>query len=165
MAVRSEAWMRAVGLPALIGGVASGVLDLIYAVIAYHVELMPVLRVIAGGWLGRGARDSGVAGSLLGLISHFGILIVASGLYALAATRAPLLRRQPIPFGLAYGAAIYVFMNWVVVPLSAVPARAAQPIMYHLPHIVGHTLLVGLPIAVACWWFAGRRQAAAQARS
>lgn len=158
MPTSTENLSRTVGLPALVGGVASGVLDLIYAVVAYHIDLMPVLRVIAGGWLGRAARDSGTAGSMLGAASHFGILIVASGLYALVATRVTLLRRQPVIFGLLYGVAIYVFMNWVVVPLSAVPARAPHPLAYHLPHVIGHMLLVGLPIALAAWWFAERRR-------
>lgn len=158
MRTQSENLTRTVALPALVGGAAAGVLDLIYAVAAYHIELMPVLRVIASGWLGRGARDSGFAGSVLGLASHFGILIVASGLYALTATRFTLLRRQPIPFGLLYGAAIYFVMNYVVVPLSATPPRTHPPLMAQAPHIVGHMLLVGLPIAAACWWYRDRRR-------
>jgi hypothetical protein len=44
---------------------------------------------------------------------------------------------------LAFGVVVYFFMKQIVVPLSA-----ARPISFTWAGLVGHALLVGLPIAL-----------------
>lgn len=134
---------------ALAGGVAAGTLDLVWAVVSYRVDLPTILRVIAGGWLGRDARTGGSAAAALGAVSHYAILIVAAGLYAFTARRTPVLVRRPGLCGLAYGAAVYAVMNYAVVPLSQAPPRPHPPLADQLPHLLAHMILVGLPIAFA----------------
>jgi len=56
----------------------------------------------------------------------------------------PVLVRQAVPCGLAFGVAVYFFMKYVVLPLSAVPRVGS----FEPAAMVGHALLVGLPIAV-----------------
>ena len=60
----------------------------------------------------------------------------------------PVLIKHAIPSGLIFGAAVYFFMNMVVLPLSAHHARAFPPPLALLP-ILAHLFLVGLPIALA----------------
>jgi hypothetical protein len=55
---------------------------------------------------------------------------------------------HPIRSGVLYGVAVYVFMNFVVVPLSAVPKRPVSPGLAAVIVVV-HMVCVGIPIAVA----------------
>ena len=86
-----------------------------------------VLRTIASGVLGPAAAQTGAAGAALGLALHFLIATGAAAVYALAARRLPFLVRHPVPAGLAYGVAVYFFMNLVVLPLSRVAQRPFTP--------------------------------------
>ena len=49
-----------------------------------------------------------------------------------------------MPCGLAFGVAVYFFMKYVVLPLSAVTRRTP----FDPAAMFGHALLVGLPIAL-----------------
>jgi hypothetical protein len=63
-----------------------------------------------------------------------------------------------VPCGLAFGVCVYLFMNYVVLPLSAFPGRsnAFSPSAF-LHGVIGHALLVGLPIALLTRKFTGPR--------
>ena len=141
------------GRAILIAGLVAATLDLAYACTAWWLAkgVMPVriFQSIASGWLGRAAFDGGVAVSVLGVASHYAILAVASALYWLASGRFTLLARQALIGGLAYGSAIYLFMNRVVLPLSAMPPRSAppEPIMV-IGDLASHLFFVGLVIAL-----------------
>jgi uncharacterized membrane protein YagU involved in acid resistance len=60
---------------------------------------------------------------------------------------------QAVLAGLIYGAAVYFFMNYLVLPLSAVAAGTFQLGLF-LNGVMGHSVFVGLPIAL----FARRAQ-------
>lgn len=60
----------------------------------------------------------------------------------------PLLARTPLLCGPLYGIAVYLFMTFVVVPLSAVPKRPFSPGLAVVILLV-HVVCVGLPIAFA----------------
>ena len=68
-----------------------------------------------------------------------------------ASQRISVLKRQAVTFGLLYGAAVYFFMNYVVLPLSAV-GHSPFKLGLFLNGVLGHALFVGVPIA----WFARR---------
>jgi hypothetical protein len=74
-------------------------------------------------------------------------LTVATSTYLIASRRLAVLARNPFIYGPLYGVAIYLVMNFIVVPLSAVPARS-----HTLEGVVGdlasHLFFVGLPIAL-----------------
>lgn len=135
---------------ALAGGLVAGSLDLLYAGTAYGaigVEPMRILQSIASGWLGRRAYSGGLGTALLGFTTHMTITCVAAAFYVAAAGRLAMLNKFPIRYGLAYGLAIFVAMNYVVVPLSAavvVPPRGQFLWMGLLVHMYG----IGVPIAV-----------------
>jgi predicted permease len=80
---------------------------------------------------------------------HFVIAFGAAAVYFLASLKLPALVRQPVRWGLAFGVGVYVFMNYVVLPLSAFK-KGSGP--FSLPLFVNGVLavvlLVGLPIAL-----------------
>ena len=109
----------------LLGGLAAGVLDILYAFavygpLSYGVPPEQVLHSVAAGLIGRdAARAGGVETALLGLGLHFLIATIMAAAYVLCATRITALTRQAVLCGLVYGFFLYVAMNYVVVPLSA----------------------------------------------
>ena len=142
----------------LIGGGIAATSDIVYAcVISATVGVSPtqVLQSVASGWLGNAAFEGGLASAVLGLVSHYGILFVAAALYLVASRRFTVLRDQAVICGLLFGVAIYLFMNFVVVPLSAVPFQFKYTPAKLTRDLLVHTFLVGLPIALAVRRFAG----------
>lgn len=164
----------------LIGGLAAGVLDILYAFVvygplSYGLSPVDVLHSVAAGWIGRdAARDGGVTTAALGLGSHFLIAGIMAAVYVVAATRLKALTERAVLGGLVYGLLLYVAMNYVVAPLSAAGANghfaasaeeawqrlqsafsAVRPrydadFPWMIPGtIFTHTVLVGLPIALA----------------
>lgn len=132
------------------GGLVAGILDAVDGVIAFGTQgLNPVqvLQYIASGALGQAAFRGGLATAALGALFHFIIAWVAAGVFVFAARRVPILKTRAVPFGLLYGAAVYFFMNYLVLPLSAV-APSSFHIGLFLNGVIGHALLVGLPIAL-----------------
>ena len=59
----------------------------------------------------------------------------------------PALNASPRLFGPLFGAAVFFFMNYAVLPFSAV-ASAPFSLGMFLNGIFGHALFVGLPIAL-----------------
>jgi hypothetical protein len=125
------------------GGLAVGVLDTCLAVGLYKVTPFVVYQSVAGGLLGRATYQGGWATAALGMFLHFFIATTAAAVYTVASLKLPTLLRQPMPWGIAFGAAVYFFMNFVVLPLSA--ARGGR---FAWGAFIGHLFLVGLPIAL-----------------
>ena len=136
------------------GGLTAGVLDATDGVIAFGFKGMnpiQVLQYIASGALGVNAFKGGLSTAALGALFHFFIAFVVAAVYYGASRKLTALYRNPATGGLVYGATVYVFMNYMVLPLSAVP-KSEFSLPLFLNGIVGHALFVGLPIA----WFARR---------
>ena len=138
----------------VLGGLAAGVLDLIYicSLWAFRgVSPVRILQAIAAGWLGHDqAVAGGYASALLGLVSHFSIAVAMAFAYGAVALRIPALIRHPYRFGALYGLLLYALMTYVVVPLSAAGTGHAPAWQWiNLAHIAAHMLLVGIPCALA----------------
>src|SRR5258708_10596529 len=105
------------------GGLVAGVLDAVDGVIAFGTQgLNPiqVLQYIASGLLGKASFEGGLATAGLGTVLHFLIAFVAAAVYVVAGRWISALKKQAVTFGLLYGAVVYFFMNYLVLPLSAV---------------------------------------------
>lgn len=136
-------------LPALFWGMmAVGVLDGLYAVIFWGLRGAGWQRVFQGVSAGLLGRDAAVAGgaqtAYLGLAIHFFISACVVGVYFLASKRYPALIRRPILYGLVYGVIVYIVMNFVVIPLSAITPGAFS-LKWFCIHATGHAFCVGLP--------------------
>ena len=140
---------RSLARPILIATLIAGSLDILAAVILssiYGNGPLPMLRYVGSGPF-PGATGWGTAGSLLGLAVHFTLMAVMAGVFIFAAVRLRMLWQRPLLWGVIYGLATYVVMNWVVVPLrfhAPLPPSTRAIVTQLFCHIV----LVGIPIAM-----------------
>jgi hypothetical protein len=74
-------------------------------------------QAVASGWIGKAARDGGLASTGLGIVTHFGIALAMAAAYALVARRFPVLYRRWWLCAVPYGAILYLVMNRIVLPL------------------------------------------------
>ena len=150
-------------LPAILfGGLAVGVLDALDAMTFFGIYLGArpgrIWQSVAAGLLGRDrAMQGGLKTVLLGLFLHFLIATIMATVFYLASLVLPTLTRHAVTWGLIYGVAAYFVMTHVVVPLSAVPPRGPAPWPSFLNGVIGHALLVGLPISLIARWSAKKR--------
>lgn len=100
----------------LAAGFTAGSFDLLAASVIYSATPYQVMKSISGGWYGKGPK--GVNEALVGAASHYVILTVAAAVYAFAALRMPVLWRRPFLMGSLFGAGIFCFMHFVVLPLT-----------------------------------------------
>jgi len=132
-------------LPAiLVGGLLAGSFDLITAFIVYG---MRVPRVIAAGLLGRQAFPGGAGPYVLGVVLHFFIATSAAGVYYAASRRLGFLKEHPIVCGLFFGIAVFLVMNLIVLPLSALHSTGPYQLAGLIQGLLVHMILIGLPIS------------------
>src|ERR1700752_2409881 len=84
----------------------------------------------------------------LGLLAHFFIAFAVAAIYVGATRFLPMLSREAGMWGTIYGAAVFIVMNFVVLPhTAAVKSPLSLPLL--LNGVLGHALFFGLPIALA----------------
>jgi hypothetical protein len=127
-------------------GFAAGLGDTVLAILLFRVGPVRIYQSVAAGLLGRDSFEGGLATAALGMFLHFFIATSAAAVYVAASSRLKLLLDQPVLCGLVFGVAVYFFMNVVVVPLSRAARGGGFVFSWRL--MVGHALLVGLPIAL-----------------
>jgi len=133
------------------GGLLAGVLDITGAFVTHGLRGVSPLRIlqsIAGGLLGKASYEGGLGTAALGVMLHFVIAFGAAFVYYAASRRFDFLVRRPVVCGLLYGIAVYLFMNSIVLPLSAFPHKIWPRFDVVLTGLVVHMLCVGLPIAL-----------------
>ena len=138
------------------GGLLAGVGDITQAFVVfgfYGATPFGILQHIAGGILGPRTRQLGWTSAWLGLAIHFFIATTAAAVYYLASRRLRMLVARPVLSGLLFGEMVFLFMYFVVLPLSAWGPAKFNTGTY-LTGPLGHTFLVGLPIALVVRHFA-----------
>ncbi|AOS44737.1 hypothetical protein Verru16b_01805 [Lacunisphaera limnophila] len=139
------------------GGLLAGGLDWLFA-LTYYGWSLGVFQNVAGGLIGlKAARTGGGSTFALGTGLHFLIAGLWAALFWGLARRWPVWLRHPVPAGLVYGLVVYLGMNCVVLPLSALAVPLRLPPLLSWP-AAAHLFLIGLPIALAA------RRAAARPR-
>ena len=134
------------------GGLIAGILDAADGFVAYYFAAgfnpIQVLQFIASGLYGAAAFQKGIPGALVGLLAHFFIAFAVAAIYVGATRFLPMLNREAVMWGLIYGVAVFMVMNFVVLPhTAAVKSPLSLPLL--LNGVLGHALLVGLPIALS----------------
>ncbi len=145
----------------LIAGLAAGVLDITGACSFYAlrgVSPVRILQSVASGLLGSAAFDGGAPTAILGLFLHFCIATCAAAVFYTASRRLTFLVRRPALSGASFGVGVYLFMSYVVLPLSAV-AKRPFVLSTALSMVVIHIVCVGLPIAFAVRRYSREAQA------
>jgi hypothetical protein len=153
----------------VVGGLAIAVLDFIDAStffpLYYGITFQQVWWGPASGIVGRDAvRAGGWNTALLGILMHFIVAFCIAAVYFLLTRVIPLVLRHPIIAGLVFGVLAHYVMQMVVVPLSA---RGGAPMNVFnetfgamLNSLIGHALLVGLPVALIAAWSSKRDRTA-----
>lgn len=127
-----------------VGGLLAGTLDLSSAFITYGAG---VPRVIAAGLLGPTAVHGGLGTYVLGIALQFLISTSAAAVYYAVSRRLTFLKEHALVCGLFYGIAVFLVMNLIVVPLSALHFRGPFRLAALLQGLLVHMFLIGLPIS------------------
>lgn len=143
------------------GGSATAILDIANAMTFWAVyngaTPQVVLQSIAAGLMGRDAFSGGAPTAWLGAFLHLFIACGIAAVYYLSCRLWPMLLTRPLFNGVIYGVLVYLVMNYVVVPLSLASPVPFIPAWF-LDSLLGHILLVGLPIAYIARWSALRNR-------
>jgi len=143
---------RSVSWAVLVGGLAGGTLDILFAIsfAAYNgIPAARLLQSVASGLLGKEAYTGGGQSAALGLLLHFAMAIAFAGIFVLASRRFPLLVRRPLVCGGLFGVGVFLFMRLVVLPWSAFPHPVSFRPLATTLDLLSHIFLFGIPIALA----------------
>lgn len=137
----------------LLGGLIAGTLDMTAACVSAWLRsgITPVrvTQFIASGAIGPSAFTGGAKTVALGLAFHYLIATTATVVFYIASRWLRFLIEWPVSMGLLYGVVVYLFMNFVVLPRSAIVQRAgATPLSARLIQMLIIMFCVGLPIAL-----------------
>jgi hypothetical protein len=112
------------------------------------VKPQRVWQTVANGLLGPRAFEKGWRAGALGLALHFVISFSIATIYVLTSLHLPFLLKHPLTAGALYGIAVYLVMNFVVLPLSR---RAKRPFNrnFAITQLVIHICIVGWSIALS----------------
>ncbi len=134
----------------------AGTLDIGAASLINMIDPRVILRFIAGGLLGKAALQGGLAVAWLGLLLQWSMSLLIAAVFVFAALRLRWLTARPILAGLAYGAVVFVVMNYVVVYFSAwhrinhfTPASFVENLLA--------MLVFGLIVSICARVYLGRR--------
>lgn len=84
---------------------------------------LKILQVVASGIYGKTSFEGGTRTMLVGLALHFFIATVVVAIYFLASRYLAILNRHPVLTGAIYGVLVYLFMNFVVLPLAGMAPK------------------------------------------
>jgi hypothetical protein len=131
-------------------GIAAALLDIMAAFVTWAprgVRPAQILRGIASGLLGPESFTDGWPTAALGAGLHFVIAFSAAAVLYGTSRKLTLMTRRPVASGIMYGIAVYLFMYWIVLPLSAYH-RSPFSLSATIIAIVTHIICVGLPISL-----------------
>src|ERR1700709_2728817 len=110
---------RSKSMTILLTCLLTGTLDALAAIlISYKIPPAVIFKFIASGWFGRPAMSGGTEMVLAGLIFHYLIAAIFSvSLFLLYPNILKVLKNKYLT-GIIYGLAIWVIMNYVVLPFT-----------------------------------------------
>lgn len=144
------------------GGLSIGILDFLDASIFFPnyfgITVQRVWQGVAAGLLGREAAIGGGWNTAsLGIFLHFVVAFCIATVYFLISHRVSFLIKHPVVSGIVYGISAHFVMQFVIIPISAIGWRSSPfDLGSFLNSIIGHALLVGLPVALIATWSARR---------
>lgn len=145
------------------GGLTCGVFDISQAFLAWgllmNVPPVRILQSVASGALGSQSFQMGWKSGVIGLGFHFLIAFGAATVYWFASRHIRFTIEHAFVAGIIYGECVYLFMNFVVVPLSAIHRFPTFSTAHILTGPIGHTILVGPPIALIARHYSGYQRA------
>jgi uncharacterized membrane protein YagU involved in acid resistance len=133
-------------------GLLAGTLDITDSLVFNHLRgVTPkmVFQYIASGLIGVKAFQGGLASITLGVAVHYAIALAWTGVFYAASRKFAIPSRRPVLSGLVYGVVVYLFMNFIALPLSAVAhPRSAVPLASRINGVLALLFFIGLPISL-----------------
>src|SRR6478735_201613 len=115
------------------GGLLAGIFDLTQAFIGFSLmgsTPFRILQAVAGGIFGRHSRQMGWTSAAVGLLCHFTVAFGAATVYYVVSRKLRVLVQRPVLCGLIYGELVFLFMYFVVIPLSAILCWSDYPSLF-----------------------------------
>ena len=108
-----------------------------------------VCQYIASGLIGTQAFQGGWASVALGVVLHYIIALIWTGIFYAVARKFAMVMRRPVLSGLLYGGVVYLIMNFMIVPHSSVP-HPLRPItlISRINAVLALLLCIGLTISL-----------------
>jgi uncharacterized membrane protein YagU involved in acid resistance len=129
-------------------GLIAGTLDIFAACVSAYIQrgMTPdkLLQFVASGLFGAYAFNGGATMAITGLLMHFMIAISWTLLFYLLYPRLSILRKNKILVGIIYGAFVWVIMNKVILPVTAIPKAPFNPISALIGMVI-LMLMIGMP--------------------
>jgi uncharacterized membrane protein YagU involved in acid resistance len=164
--IMSKSKPISLGAAIFYGGLIAAILDATDSFVAFYLAAgfgpVQVLQFIASGFYGAAAFQKGISGALVGLLAHFFLAFTVAAIYVGATRFLPMLSRKAVMWGMIYGVAVFIVMNFVVLPHTAV-VKSPFSLPLLLNGVLGHALFVGLPIALAARRIANQSSFSTQA--
>jgi hypothetical protein len=139
--------LRIIGVAGLIAGTLDITGACIVSWLRAGVRPVVVFQSVASGLYGPASFTGGARTAAIGLVLHFFIATTWATVYYLASRKLNFLINQALISGVLFGVVVYLFMNFVVIPLSAITRRPV-PLS---GRIIGMSIIIvciGLPIAI-----------------
>lgn len=137
--------------PIFWGGLIAGTMDItaacVYSWLRSGVTPVRIFHFIASALIGPSAFTGGAKIAVLGVALHYLIATIWTVVFYLASRKWLFLIERPVLAGLLYGIPVYLFMNFIVLPLSQVQMRP-QPISVRIVNLIILMFCIGLPIAL-----------------
>jgi hypothetical protein len=138
--------LRAVVLAGSICGVLDGLSAL--AVFGYFgAKPARIFQGIASALLGRRALQGGGSAVLAGIALHFLVAFGAAAVYYVLSRWLPFLIGQALLWGAVFGVGLHCFMQFVVIPLTAIGHRPFDARVF-LAVLMVHAIVVGPSISL-----------------
>lgn len=140
-------------------GLIAGTLDILAACTSAYLRagMTPekLLQFVASGLFGADAFNGGVTMAITGLLMHFMIAISWTLLFYLLYPRLSILRKNKILAGVIYGAFVWVMMNRVILPFTAIAKSPFNPVSALIGMVI-LMLMIGMPNAFRAPKYFGR---------
>lgn len=132
----------------LAAGLICGTLDGVSALILSSGHFVRLFQAIAFALLGPRSFQGGAASVVLGIAIHYSIALIATAIYYAAGRTLPMLLQRALTFGVLYGIAVHLIMQFVVLPITAIGRRPFNPRGF-LIGLAVHMVVVGPSIALS----------------
>jgi hypothetical protein len=114
-----------------------------------------VFQYIASGLIGTRAIAMGGESVALGVAIHYAIAMTWTVLFYLVSRKLAILTRQAAICGIVYGGVVYVIMNFVVLPLTAIPhSTQAMTLASRINGVLALLFCMGLAVSLLVRKFA-----------
>jgi hypothetical protein len=133
------------------GGASCAILDGAASTLVFRLKGVKPAQLwqnVASGLLGPESFRRGNASVALGVLFHCLIAFVAATIFTEASHYFPFLSTHYLISGAAFGVVVFLAMNLVVIPLSAMAKRPVTP-QAVITQLIIHIVFVGLPISIA----------------